>query len=218
MTRLHRVGVVAVFIVAGFAAAPGCGDDDDGTDVGPDDAGDTTDGGADADADVGADADADADDAGADADGDDDDGGGGDTTRACPGCAATSGCLAVEVTREADTSMQPWVVWPTEADGTGTLIVSALQGTTVVARETYPGADMTGATASYTVPLCVPPGESEVRVFLDDDLDAAADATYSADYLDSCMGEHDGCFRCIRATAAAGEDVPVTAPLRGSCD
>ena len=133
-------------------------------------------------------------------------------------CDATDGCIVVTITRQTDDSMQPWVVWPTEADGTGTLIVSAISGSTTLARETVADASYVSGDASYTVELCVTPGAVEVRAFLDDDLDAASDATYSADYLDSCMGENDGCFRCVNTTVAAAETVTVGADLVGSCD
>jgi hypothetical protein len=68
------------------------------------------------------------------------------------------------------------------------------------------------------VDLCVTPGDVEVRAFLDDDGDAASDATMSADYLDSCLGTNDGCFRCVNATAVADGTVDVGAQLVGSCD
>ena len=90
--------------------------------------------------------------------------------------------------RSADDSLQPWVVWPGQADGTGTLIVSANQGATAVSRVTVPGAQMMTASASYPVDLgCVPAATLTLRVFLDDNENAEADATFSSDYLDSCM-------------------------------
>ncbi len=133
-------------------------------------------------------------------------------------CDVSQGCVLVTVTRQADTSMQPWVVWPADADGTGTLIVSATRESTTLARETVTGASYVAAGASNTVELCVTPGAVEVRAFFDDDLDASPDATYSADYLDSCLGENDGCFRCVNTTVAAGGTVSVSADLVGSCD
>lgn len=133
-------------------------------------------------------------------------------------CDPSQGCILATITRQADDSMQPWVVWPSEADGTGTLIVSAIADTTTLARETVNGASYVAADASNTVELCVTPGAIEVRAFLDDDLDASSDATYSADYLDSCLGENDGCFRCVNTSVAAGETATVSADLVGSCD
>lgn len=136
----------------------------------------------------------------------------------CGPCATGEACLLVTITRAADDSSQPWVVWPSEADGVGTLIVSGVRESTTLARETVADANYVPSGSSYTVSLCVTPGAVEVRAFLDDDGDAASDATYSADYLDSCLGLNGECYRCVDVTAVAGEDLPVSADLVGSCD
>ena len=139
-------------------------------------------------------------------------------TLECGPCAGGEACLLVTITRAVDDSYQPWNVWPPDADGVGILIVSAVRESATLARETVPNADFVSAESSETVSLCVTPGAVEVRAFLDDDGDAAADATYSADFLDSCLGTNDECFRCVDVTAVAGEALSVTAELVGSCD
>jgi hypothetical protein len=136
----------------------------------------------------------------------------------CGPCATGEACLLVTITRAADDSSQPWVLWPTEADGVGTLIVSAVSESTILARETVADANYVPSGSSYTVSLCVTPGFVMVWAFLDDDGDAASDAWYSADYLDSCLGLNGACNRCVDVTALAGEDNPVSADLVRSCD
>src|SRR5688572_2096046 len=68
-------------------------------------------------------------------------------------CASGEGCLRPTVTRSPDTTLQPWVVWPSEADGKGTLIVSVVDAGTVINRITVANADMLPASASYPVDL-----------------------------------------------------------------
>jgi hypothetical protein len=93
------------------------------------------------------------------------------------------------VTRAPGTSQQPWIKWPTVADGVGTLVVSASQNGTVTARVTVANADMRNADASYEVELgCPDSGRYVLRAFLDDDGNAAAADVTSSDYRDSCMG------------------------------
>jgi len=138
--------------------------------------------------------------------------------RLCADCDAASACVTVEVTRVAEEDYLPWIVWPSEADGAGTLIVHAVRGTTdVLARATIADADMTAADASYTTSLCVAPGTLQIVVFLDDNENAPDTLIYSADYRDTCMGPGD-CYRCIELTVSAGEDVGAEAQLYGSCD
>jgi hypothetical protein len=137
--------------------------------------------------------------------------------RPCPDCTAANACIAVEITRTAEEANLPWVVWPSEADGAGTLIVHAVMGSDVLARATVEDADMAPADARYEAPLCVAPGTVQVIVFLDDNGNAPADLVYSADYRDTCMGPGD-CYRCVELTVAAGEDAAAEAVLYGSCD
>jgi hypothetical protein len=138
--------------------------------------------------------------------------------RACADCDAANACVMLEITRVAEESYLPWIVWPSEADGVGTLIVHAMRGTTdVLARSTISGADMTAADASYTTNLCVTPGTLQIIVFLDDNENAPDTLIYSADYRDTCMGP-GSCYRCIELTVSAGEDVGAEAQLYGSCD
>lgn len=142
----------------------------------------------------------------------------GPDARACAGCGPENACLMVEVTRAEDDSFQPWVLWPDDADGIGTLIAHAVRESAVLARETLAGADMTPESASYAINMCVTPGTVEVIVFLDDDEDVRPDTIYSADYLDSCMGLNGECYRCVELAATTGEDIDVTAELVSSCD
>lgn len=129
-------------------------------------------------------------------------------------CGAGEGCLAITVTRTADVSAQPWTVWPAEADGTGTLIVSAREGVTNHARVTSPGANMTPAAASYRVDLgCVPATTLTLGAFLDDNLNAMPNDTFSSDYRDSCM-----LMRQPTQVIVAGVANDVTLALNNSCD
>lgn len=132
----------------------------------------------------------------------------------CGACQATEGCLQVEVTRAADTSMQPWVAFPGQADGTGTLIISAVSMSTVYQRVSIMGANMVPASASYRADLCVPPGAMQVRAFLDDNGNAAPNDTSSADFRDSCLGAP----RFVAVSVTQGQQVPVAAPLARTCD
>jgi hypothetical protein len=101
----------------------------------------------------------------------------------CPD--TTHGCIESGVTRAADATSLPWRLWPAEADGRGTLIVSAYS-----AAATHYGqaanVDFTGASASYVVEVgCVPAGTYTMSAFLDDDGDDLSSRT-SSDYVDSC--------------------------------
>ncbi len=129
-------------------------------------------------------------------------------------CTAGEGCLIVDVTRTADTQFQPWVVWPAEADGVGTLVVAAVAGTTTIARETVDNADMTPADAHYVVDLgCVPAGAIGPRVFLDDNLNAMPTDVFSSDYRDSCLLDRQPTFN----VTAAVENTAML-QLNNSCD
>jgi hypothetical protein len=129
-------------------------------------------------------------------------------------CATTSSCLRATVTRTGNTATQPWIAFAGQADGVGTLIVSATQGATVVSRKTYDNADVKPASASFMFDLgCIPTGMVTVRAFLDDNGDAMATETSSADYHDSCMLD-----RSPTATITAGAITTLTLPLNNSCD
>jgi len=133
---------------------------------------------------------------------------------ACTGCAAGEGCLIVDVTRTADTQFQPWIVWPAEADGVGTLVVAAVSGITTVARQTVDNADMTPAEAHYVVDLgCVPSGQIGPRVFLDDNLNAMSTDVFSSDYRDSCLLDRQPTF-----AVTTGINNTVMLQLNNSCD
>ena len=148
------------------------------------------------------------------ADGGNVDGGPDGAAATCGACADGEGCLLPTVTRTIDTSAQPWTVWPDEADGVGTLIVSASQATTVVARETVADADMTIEAPSYPVDLgCVPAGSLTLRAFLDDNLTAKPTDTFSSDYRDSCMLDRAPTF-----VIQAGLVNEVSLALNNSCD
>jgi hypothetical protein len=133
----------------------------------------------------------------------------------CSGCGAGKGCIVVTVTRAADESMQPWKVWPTEADAVGTLVVGAMQGTTAVSRKTVANADFKAATAKYVVELgCVPSGTLKVSAFLDENLNASASAVTSADYRDSCPASP----RQRDVVVTDLQTAPVAIELANSCD
>lgn len=134
-------------------------------------------------------------------------------------CGSGKQCLRVTVTRAADTTRQPWVVWPTQADGTGTLVVSAATRSLVVQdRVRIPNANFRPADASYGVALCVPPGTSEVRAFLDHGNDEDPRQVTSSDYLDSCAPGSAACFRCFDVSVTAGTDVDLGIALATTCD
>ncbi len=129
-------------------------------------------------------------------------------------CAGGQGCLAILVMRTNDVSAQPWTVWPNEADGRGTLIVSAREGASVRARMTVPDANMAPAGAAYNVDLgCVPAATLTLGAFLDDNLNAGATDTFSSDYRDSCM-----LMRQPTHGVIAGERNEVALALNNSCD
>ena len=145
-----------------------------------------------------------------------DDGGSAPVVDAPPACACAGGqgCLTITVTRTTDVTNQPWTVWPNEADGAGTLIVSAREGASVRARMTVATANMVPATASYRVDLgCVPASTLTLGAFLDDNLNAGAADTFSSDYRDSCMLMRQPTQIIV---AAAHNDVALA--LNNSCD
>ena len=138
---------------------------------------------------------------------------GADAPPACA-CAGGQGCLTITGTRTTDVTNQPWTVWPNEADGAGTLIVSAREGASVRARMTVATANMVPATASYRVDLgCVPASTLTLGAFLDDNLNAGAADTFSSDYRDSCMLMRQPTQIIV---AAAHNDVALA--LNNSCD
>ncbi|MBL8920275.1 MAG: hypothetical protein JNJ54_15520 [Myxococcaceae bacterium] len=106
-------------------------------------------------------------------------------------CGTGRTCVELVVTRSPDAGMQPWVVWPMEADGVGTLIGSVLVAssspTIVAARAVVNDADMKPLDARYVIDLgCVDAGTYQGQAFLDDDLNALPTQTGSAGYRDSC--------------------------------
>jgi hypothetical protein len=137
----------------------------------------------------------------------------------CSGCNAGEGCLLVEVTRTADDSNMPWIVWPSEADGKGTLIVTAVEqasgGGAREERYTVADADFTSSSASYPVDLgCLPAADFKVHTFLDDNNNAQPNAVYSADYRDTCPGAP----RAKDVTVTAGQQAKLVVQLANSCD
>lgn len=133
-------------------------------------------------------------------------------TSACGSCAAGEGCVVVHVTRSEDTTAQPWVVWPDEADGVGILVVSVGWGDIVrMARVT--GADLKPAAAAYEATLCAMSGQARLNAFLDEDEDAEELAVFSGDYLDSCAVE-----RQVDLTVPAAGTLTVPYVLNNSCD
>jgi hypothetical protein len=132
----------------------------------------------------------------------------------CQGCAASEGCVSVEVSLAADDSKQPWKVWPTEADGVGTLVVSAFDpGSSKLVRVTLSNVDV--KLGPQTALLnCVPAVTVEVRAFLDDNNNAQPDAYYSADYRDSCPPAP----RKVDVAVSAGSTASASIQLAQSCD
>ena len=201
MTRGRTLSLLAVPLMVALLAA--CGRDsrrERRVDAGPGtDAGPGADGGAGTDA-------------GPVADGGGTDAGSG----SCSGCTDAEGCVVVGVKRASEPSSTPWELWPDMSDGRGTLIVSAYTWMTdreVFARVEVEDADFTG-TASYEIDLgCVPSGEVTLGAFLDDDLDAAADAVSSSDYPDFCMAD-----RQPTTVVTAGASRRVDLELANSCD
>lgn len=150
------------------------------------------------------------------ADGGGGDGGGGDDLAmgaACT-CPAGEGCLRVTVTRNAADAQQPWVVWPTMADGVGTLVVGARAAAAVRARQTVPMTDVKPKEFRAVVDLgCVSAGALTVTAFLDDNQNAQATDVSSSDYLDSCMLDRQPMF-----TVTTGQTTAPGLALNQSCD
>jgi hypothetical protein len=142
-------------------------------------------------------------------------GAGGATVVVCSCPMATDGCLIVRVLRGADESKLPWTIWPAEADGTGTLIAAATAGSTSYRKMSPAPVDMTSATAGRVLDLgCVAAASTiQVFAFLDDNGNATATATSSADYRDAC-----GNPRSVTVPVLAGKNTLVDFPLAGSCD
>ena|SRR6187402_83853 len=110
-------------------------------------------------------------------------------------------------------------MWPTQADGTGTLVVSSVTTPFAVQdRVRIPNANFLPADASYGVALCVPPGTSKVRAFLDHGNDEDPGQVSSSDYLDSCAAGSAACVRCFDVPVGAGTDVNLSIALVRSCD
>ena len=119
----------------------------------------------------------------------------------------------------ADTSRQPWVVWPDRADGVGIVRVSAVTDAyTFLDKTTVPDASFVEAAAVYGVPLCVAPGSAHVRAYLDDNEDEDPNQPASSDYLDSCFDGGGQCFRCLDVNVSAGAVADVAISLAQSCD
>lgn len=134
-------------------------------------------------------------------------------------CSTGKQCLRVTVGRASDTSKQPWVLWPTQADGTGTLVVSAVTDRYVLEdRVRIPNANFRAADASYGVALCVLPGTPQVRAFLDHGDDEDPRQVTSSDYLDSCALGKAACFRCFNVPVSAGTIVDLKIDLATTCD
>ena len=109
------------------------------------------------------------------------------------------------------------VVRPTQADGTGTLVVSSVTPSfTLQDQVRIPNTNFLAADASYGVALCVLPGTSTVRAFLDHGNDEDPGQVTSSDYLDSCAVGSVACFRCLSVVVAAGADVNPSIALAAS--
>jgi hypothetical protein len=109
-------------------------------------------------------------------------------------CGGGQTCVEIEVTRAPDAGFQPWVAFPSQADGVGTLIGSvfilgatAFDPSILVARGTLPDADMKPSDARYVIDLgCIDAGTYRANAFLDDDMNALPDQIASVGYRDSC--------------------------------
>ena len=131
-------------------------------------------------------------------------------------CGDTSGCLTLIVGRTADDTMMPWVLFPKEADGTGTLIASASNPPTVLARRAIEDVDLVSIPArTNTIALgCVPAGTVTMSVFLDDQPNAEPADVTSADYRDTCLLD-----RSPTATVTGGDHTTfVSLSLARTCD
>ena len=133
----------------------------------------------------------------------------------CMPVSGSEGCLFVSVTRAADQTNQPWRLFPDEADGVGTLVVAAYDGTgSYEARRTIMGADMNPADAKYDLNLgCVSVGTKTLGVFLDDNEDATGSSVSSSDYHDSCPMD-----RSPMVNIVTNITTPVAVVLANSCD
>jgi hypothetical protein len=124
------------------------------------------------------------------------------------------GCLTVLVRRDADDSMLPWKTSPTQADGKGTLIASAISSS-ISRRATYPfPADLATTTASFVLDLgCLAAGSYQVTAFLDDDGNASPTDTSSSDPLDACGQPH-----VVTTPILAGRGTVQDFPLSVACN
>lgn len=137
-----------------------------------------------------------------------------DGTAASCTCAPGQGCLTLVVGRTASDADKPWVLWPKEVDGVGTLIASASSEVTTLQMRSVADADYTDAGASQTIALgCLPAGTVIARVYLDDNGNAAPEETFSSDYRDTCLLD-----RAPEATIAAGETTTLELAFERSCD
>jgi hypothetical protein len=136
-------------------------------------------------------------------------------TTCMPPQGSTEGCLFVSVTRANDVSDQPWTLFPAEADGRGTLVVAAYDGSGAYdARRTIMSADMTPSNAKYDLNLgCVPTGTTTLGVFLDDNEDATSSSVSSMDFHDSCPMD-----RSPMVSIVTNITTPVSVVLTNSCD
>jgi hypothetical protein len=132
-------------------------------------------------------------------------------------CEASEACIKVTVTRDANISNQPWVLWPTQTDGTGTLTVSA-SAASLHDKVTLPAVSFVAADSVQGVALCVPAGATNVRAFLDEEELENPNGVTSSHYLDSCAPGAGQCFRCYSVTATAGAEIDLAIALKHSCD
>jgi hypothetical protein len=132
----------------------------------------------------------------------------------CAGCAAGTGCVDVVVGRFAGGSQLPWILGVPGADGSGELVVSAVNGGQVLVQARQP-ADMTSGT-TYTLSLsCVEEGQADIHFFLDEGSPQAEGAFSSDDGTDACGGSFAP--RQLAVRVVAGERSTVTASLDRGC-
>ena len=112
----------------------------------------------------------------------------------------------------------PWLMWPDDADGEGNLVVALTTENGSVYRESILPANIATGSEAFALDFCTQYSSGKVEAFLDDDLDAAPGATFSGDYLDTCMGTNGECFRCMNVEFSPNTVTEVRAVLEGSCD
>jgi hypothetical protein len=137
---------------------------------------------------------------------------------ACSGCAASEGCVQIDVSVKADSADLPWKLWPDKTSGSGRLFAGVVAAGAAVRVRSEDGVNLTTLTGNKSIDVCSPAGSVNAFCFLDDASDGmlqnpAESPRGSTNYLDTCSAQ-----RQIAAAVTVGSRTSVACSLSVSCD